>query len=176
MATKSSITRRAVLAGSLAGSIALGAPRLAFAKGSGTRNLLFVILRGAADGCRCRHCCGQSRDRHPPVACPAPQRSVRVGQSMVARAVFAQDSCQGIFVIFIRSLGLFPGTADAARRAFFGRHMHQYNAFLAVRVFDLPCCTVIAHRQARNPSWTRSRGTRSMIRIQSSPSDHVGPA
>ncbi|MFL0357026.1 DUF1501 domain-containing protein [Erythrobacter sp. GH1-10] len=50
MATKSSITRRAVLAGSLAGSIALGAPRLAFAKGSGTRNLLFVILRGAADG------------------------------------------------------------------------------------------------------------------------------
>lgn len=43
--------RRSVLAGSLvlgAGTLAL--PRLAFAQGTGSRNLLFVLLRGAADG------------------------------------------------------------------------------------------------------------------------------
>lgn len=43
--------RRSLLAGSLvlgAGSLAF--PRIAFAQGSGTRNLLFVLLRGAADG------------------------------------------------------------------------------------------------------------------------------
>ena len=43
--------RRSLLAGSLvlgAGSLAL--PRFAFAQGSGSRNLLFVLLRGAADG------------------------------------------------------------------------------------------------------------------------------
>lgn len=45
------LNRRSLLAGSLvlgAGSLAL--PRLAFAQGSGSRNLLFVLLRGAADG------------------------------------------------------------------------------------------------------------------------------
>lgn len=46
-----SFDRRSLLAGSLvlgAGSLAL--PRIAFAQGSGQRNLLFVLLRGAADG------------------------------------------------------------------------------------------------------------------------------
>lgn len=43
--------RRTLLAGSLllgAGSLAV--PRIAFAQGSGSRNVLFVLLRGAADG------------------------------------------------------------------------------------------------------------------------------
>jgi uncharacterized protein (DUF1501 family) len=46
-----SLDRRSLLAGSLvlgAGSLAL--PRIAFAQGAGSRNLLFVLLRGAADG------------------------------------------------------------------------------------------------------------------------------
>jgi len=43
--------RRTLLAGSLAlGAGALAFPRIAFAQGAGTRNLLFVLLRGAADG------------------------------------------------------------------------------------------------------------------------------
>lgn len=45
------LDRRSLLAGSLvlgAGSLVL--PRLAFAQGEGSRNLLFVLLRGAADG------------------------------------------------------------------------------------------------------------------------------
>lgn len=43
--------RRTLLAGSLVlGAGALAFPRIAFAQGSGTRNLLFVLLRGAADG------------------------------------------------------------------------------------------------------------------------------
>ncbi len=48
---KTALDRRSLLAGSLmlgAGSLAL--PRLAFAQGTGSRNLLFVLLRGAADG------------------------------------------------------------------------------------------------------------------------------
>ncbi len=48
---KTAFDRRSILAGSLvfgAGSLAL--PRIAFAQGSGSRNLLFVLLRGAADG------------------------------------------------------------------------------------------------------------------------------
>lgn len=45
------LDRRSLLAGSLAlGASGLALPRIAFAKGSGTRNLLFVLLRGAADG------------------------------------------------------------------------------------------------------------------------------
>ena len=46
-----SLDRRSLLAGSLvlgAGTLAL--PRIAFAQGAGSRNLLFVLLRGAADG------------------------------------------------------------------------------------------------------------------------------
>ncbi|RNJ63390.1 MAG: DUF1501 domain-containing protein [Porphyrobacter sp. IPPAS B-1204] len=42
--------RRTLLAGSLIGGGTLALPRIAFAQGSGTRNLLFVLLRGAADG------------------------------------------------------------------------------------------------------------------------------
>lgn len=42
--------RRTVIAGSLLGAGSLALPRLAFAQGSGRRNLLFVLLRGAADG------------------------------------------------------------------------------------------------------------------------------
>lgn len=43
--------RRAILATSLAlGAAGLALPRMAFAQGSGHRNLLFVMLRGAADG------------------------------------------------------------------------------------------------------------------------------
>lgn len=43
--------RRTVLGGSLAlGAASLGWPRMAFAQGSGEKNLLFVLLRGAADG------------------------------------------------------------------------------------------------------------------------------
>ena len=45
------LDRRSLLAGSLvlgAGSLAM--PRIAFAQGTGSRNLLFVLLRGAADG------------------------------------------------------------------------------------------------------------------------------
>lgn len=45
------LDRRTLLAGSLAlGASGLTLPRIAFAQGSGTRNLLFVLLRGAADG------------------------------------------------------------------------------------------------------------------------------
>lgn len=45
------LDRRTLLAGSLAlGASGLALPRIALAKGSGTRNLLFVLLRGAADG------------------------------------------------------------------------------------------------------------------------------
>jgi uncharacterized protein (DUF1501 family) len=43
--------RRTMLAGSLAfGAGSLALPRMAFAQGTGSRNLLFVLLRGAADG------------------------------------------------------------------------------------------------------------------------------
>ncbi len=48
---KTALDRRSLLAGSLmlgAGSLAM--PRFAFAQGPGHRNLLFVLLRGAADG------------------------------------------------------------------------------------------------------------------------------
>jgi uncharacterized protein (DUF1501 family) len=45
------LDRRSLLAGSLAlGASGLALPRIAFAQGAGTRNLLFVLLRGAADG------------------------------------------------------------------------------------------------------------------------------
>lgn len=45
------LNRRTLLAGSLVlGASGLALPRIAFAQGSGTRNLLFVLLRGAADG------------------------------------------------------------------------------------------------------------------------------
>ena len=45
------LNRRTLLAGSLAlGAGTLALPRIALAQGSGTRNLLFVLLRGAADG------------------------------------------------------------------------------------------------------------------------------
>lgn len=45
------LNRRTLLAGSLMlGASGLALPRIAFAKGSGTRNLLFVLQRGAADG------------------------------------------------------------------------------------------------------------------------------
>ncbi|MFN3863462.1 MAG: DUF1501 domain-containing protein [Erythrobacter sp.] len=45
------LNRRTVLAGSLAlGASTLALPRIALAQGSSTRNLLFVLLRGAADG------------------------------------------------------------------------------------------------------------------------------
>lgn len=42
--------RRSLFAGSLLGAGSLALPRLAFAQGTGSRNLLFVLLRGAADG------------------------------------------------------------------------------------------------------------------------------
>lgn len=42
--------RRSLLAGSLIGAGSLALPRLAFAQATGSRNLLFVLLRGAADG------------------------------------------------------------------------------------------------------------------------------
>ena len=45
------LDRRSLLAGSLAlGAGTLALPRIAFAQGVGSRNLLFVLLRGAADG------------------------------------------------------------------------------------------------------------------------------
>ncbi|AUX70282.1 hypothetical protein CHX26_12945 [Porphyrobacter sp. HT-58-2] len=44
------LNRRTLIAGSLLGAGSLALPRLAFAQGAGTRNLLFVLLRGAADG------------------------------------------------------------------------------------------------------------------------------
>lgn len=45
------LDRRSLLAGSLAlGASSLVLPRMAFAQGAGSRNLLFVLLRGAADG------------------------------------------------------------------------------------------------------------------------------
>lgn len=45
------LDRRTLLAGSLAlGASGLALPRIAIAQGAGTRNLLFVLLRGAADG------------------------------------------------------------------------------------------------------------------------------
>ncbi|MDP5103976.1 MAG: DUF1501 domain-containing protein [Erythrobacter sp.] len=45
------LNRRTMLAGSLVlGASGLTLPRIAFAQGAGTRNLLFVLLRGAADG------------------------------------------------------------------------------------------------------------------------------
>lgn len=43
--------RRSVLGGSLAfGAASFALPRMAFAQGSGEKNLLFILLRGAADG------------------------------------------------------------------------------------------------------------------------------
>ena len=44
------LNRRALLAGSLALSAGMTLPRMAFAQGTGTKNFLFVLLRGAADG------------------------------------------------------------------------------------------------------------------------------
>jgi len=45
------LNRRTLIAGSLAlGASGLALPRIAFAQGAGTRNLLFVLLRGGADG------------------------------------------------------------------------------------------------------------------------------
>jgi uncharacterized protein (DUF1501 family) len=50
-AMMTALNRRTLLAGSLAlGATSLTLPRMAFAQGAGTRNLLFVLLRGAADG------------------------------------------------------------------------------------------------------------------------------
>lgn len=46
----SRLDRRTLLAGSLAMSAGLTLPQMAFAQGTGSRNLLFVLLRGAADG------------------------------------------------------------------------------------------------------------------------------
>ena len=47
----SKLDRRTLLAGSLTlGAGALAMPRIAFAQGTGSRNLLFLLLRGAADG------------------------------------------------------------------------------------------------------------------------------
>jgi uncharacterized protein (DUF1501 family) len=48
---KHAIDRRGIIAGSLAlGASSLAWPRMAFARTAGSRNLLFVLLRGAADG------------------------------------------------------------------------------------------------------------------------------
>lgn len=44
------LDRRSLLAGTLIGAGSLAVPRLAFAQAAGHRNLLFVLLRGAADG------------------------------------------------------------------------------------------------------------------------------
>ncbi|MEL6238107.1 MAG: DUF1501 domain-containing protein [Pseudomonadota bacterium] len=45
------IHRRSLLAGSLTiGAASLAAPRIAFAQGTGPKNMLFVLLRGAMDG------------------------------------------------------------------------------------------------------------------------------
>ncbi len=44
------LNRRTLIAGSLIGAGTLALPRMAFAQGAGQRNLLFVLLRGAADG------------------------------------------------------------------------------------------------------------------------------
>jgi uncharacterized protein (DUF1501 family) len=44
------LDRRTLLAGSLLGAGTLALPRIAFAQGNGSRNLMFVLLRGAADG------------------------------------------------------------------------------------------------------------------------------
>lgn len=44
------LDRRTLLAGSLIGAGSLAVPRIAFAQGAGRKNLLFVLLRGAADG------------------------------------------------------------------------------------------------------------------------------
>lgn len=44
------LNRRTLLASSLVAASGLALPRMAFAQGAGTRNLLFVLLRGAADG------------------------------------------------------------------------------------------------------------------------------
>ena len=44
------LDRRTLIAGSLIGAGTLALPRIAFAQGMGSRNLLFVLLRGAADG------------------------------------------------------------------------------------------------------------------------------
>ncbi|MEM9310677.1 MAG: DUF1501 domain-containing protein [Pseudomonadota bacterium] len=45
------LRRRSLLAGSLAiGTTSLAAPHIAFAQGTGSKNLLFVLLRGAMDG------------------------------------------------------------------------------------------------------------------------------
>jgi uncharacterized protein (DUF1501 family) len=45
------LDRRSLIAGSLALSVGtIAMPRLAYAQGSGSRNVLFVLLRGAADG------------------------------------------------------------------------------------------------------------------------------
>ncbi|MEM7689764.1 MAG: DUF1501 domain-containing protein [Pseudomonadota bacterium] len=49
--TLTTFNRRSLLAGSLAlGASSLAAPRMAFARAAGERNLLFVLLRGAMDG------------------------------------------------------------------------------------------------------------------------------
>lgn len=48
---KTTLNRRAMLGGTLAlGSAGLAWPRMAFARGTGHKNLLFVLLRGATDG------------------------------------------------------------------------------------------------------------------------------
>jgi uncharacterized protein (DUF1501 family) len=44
------LSRRTLLASSLVAASGLALPRMAFAQGAGTRNVLFVLLRGAADG------------------------------------------------------------------------------------------------------------------------------
>ncbi|WP_174214255.1 DUF1501 domain-containing protein [Erythrobacter sp. KY5] len=44
------LNRRTMIAGSLALSAGLTLPRMAFAQGTGSKKLLFVLLRGAADG------------------------------------------------------------------------------------------------------------------------------
>lgn len=49
--TLTNLNRRSLLAGSLAlGATGLAWPRMAFAKAAGTKNILLVVLRGAADG------------------------------------------------------------------------------------------------------------------------------
>ncbi len=49
--TSTHLNRRSLLAGSLAlGASSLALPKMAFARGAGQRNVLFVLLRGAMDG------------------------------------------------------------------------------------------------------------------------------
>ncbi|MEL6737540.1 MAG: DUF1501 domain-containing protein [Pseudomonadota bacterium] len=86
------LQRRALLAGSLAlGASSLAAPRMAFAKAPGAKNMLFVLLRGAMDGMAMLAPTGESRfEELRAAALPDYEGARRIDSTFVLHPAFEQ--------------------------------------------------------------------------------------